>query len=158
MEKNLKQNDGESATADSPVLNDETTKRLWSMFNSRDVADHVMAREILNKIDVQKSIYWIWLLANEHAPRMVYLRTKASREFRDKCDLFTIAYADATEFGVWLNQKGWLTPELFSKLKGNMIREARDSTDNFFYNFQVQIKNKFINLDPLSPITKLTHD
>lgn len=109
------------------VLTEETFLVLKNMLDSTDPGDHVMAQQILVRINVRESILWIWLLAmNERrAPRMINARSKAGREFRDQSNLYGISYCNTTEFGKFLVDRGWMTPELFMTLKPKSIHRLR---------------------------------
>lgn len=131
------------------VITEKEYNSLKSMLESKDEGDHKIAQAILNQCNVEKSIYWIWRLADRHASRMVYLRTKASREFRDSCDLFGISYKDNYSFLKWLARRQWLTPEIFSYVKEDLLKELKCafSDRNFFHNIHVELKEDFKHLD-----------
>jgi hypothetical protein len=144
-----------SATADTSILNEESYNRLKDMLGSSDPENHKMAQLILNQLNIRESIYYIWLLSKNHSSRMVYLRTKAGREFQAACQLFGIAMMDEQQFAVWLRTRHWLNIDLYQKLKrGIRNRIGRDNT-NPFYDFHITIKPEFLALDPSDQITKL---
>ena len=49
------------------ILTIDTAKTIADMLMSKDPADHLMAQLILVQVDVQKSIYWLWQLAQRKA-------------------------------------------------------------------------------------------
>jgi hypothetical protein len=132
------------------VLNAEIYDSLYNMFNSKSEEDHVMARLILNTCDIKKSIYWIWLLARRGGwnlvNKMVYLRTKASREFRDKSRLFHISQKSPKEFAYWLEKEGWMTPEFYKYLEEAILKTIKIQTSNEFYDVTIKIKEKYKHL------------
>lgn len=131
--------DGEIA----PILNEETYNTLKGMITSRDEGNHKMAQLILNTCDIQKSIYWIWKLARHGSHNMVNLRTKASRSFRDKSQLFYIAHLTSTRFATHLAGKDWLTSEIYQTLEEEIIKEAANKVSNVFYDVELTIKDKY---------------
>lgn len=145
----------ERVSSDTRILTEETYETLNAMLSSKDEGDHKMAQLILNQLDIQASIYWIWKLAKVHCNKMVNLRIKASRQFRDDCNLFALAYHDSQEFGVWLQSKGWLTHDLYQLLKGGIKDRIRRNTTNPFYDFHITIKDDHRHLDPDDELTQL---
>ena len=131
--------DGETA----PILNEETYNTLKGMLTGRDEGNHKMAQLILNTCDIQKSIYWIWKLARHGSHNMVNLRTKASRSFRDKSQLFYIAHITSTRFATHLAGKDWLTSEIYQTLEEEIIKEAANKVSNVFYDVELTIKDKY---------------
>jgi len=143
------------------VLTEHEYNTLESMLSSKDKENHTMAQHILNQCDIKASIYWIWKLAYgrsgwHHASTMVYLRTKASREFRDSSSLFDIARKRPTDFAFWLITKKWMTTEIYQYLKPRILDElvARNKNDNF-YDMHVTIKETYQELDPEQTLMKL---
>ena len=151
-----------SAVADPKVLNKDTASTIINMLKSKDEADHKMAQLILNQIDVEKSIYWIWKITREVSwltNNMVNLRTKASRKFRDDCSLFLIANKASGEFSKWVLDKGWLTQEIFSYLKEDIINDIRYKVKGFssgkMFDFTIELKEEYKHFDPLDTKNKL---
>lgn len=145
-------NVGSATTADPTILTEDTTNSIVSMLNSKDEGDHKMAQLILNQVNVEKSIYWIWVLARHRCDRMVNLRTKASRQFRDACDLFSIAYQSADNFSRFLINKGWMTPEIYSKLLNSLIKDVNYRLNGMAaaktFEFTIDIKEEYKHLKP----------
>ncbi len=149
-------NDSSAETVDESILNEEKYRRLDSMFSSKDPGDHKMGQLILNEVNVQESIYWIWLLTRRHVNRMVNLRTKDSRALRDACEIFKLSYSKETEFGNWLIKKGWMTPEIFSKLKPGIQGETKNHIrDHEFFDFSIELKQDKKYLDSTDTLTRL---
>jgi len=139
------------------VLTEHEYDTLNKMLKSKDHADHTMAQAILNQCDIPKSIYWIWKLArNGNTTRMVYLRTKASREFSSTSTLFHISNQRATSFALYIVNKKWLTEEIYQRLKPEILDElsARNKEGNF-YEIYVDIKETYAEFDPESALTHL---
>lgn len=129
------------------ILNKETYDSLLSMLKSSDSADWKIAQLILNRCDVEKSIYWIWELARRgFSSRMVNLRTKDSRKFRDESHLFTISYKNAREFAYHLNRSNILTSEIYQKLEEEIISQTKNQCTNTFYDVTLTIKEKYKHL------------
>lgn len=141
------------------VLNLEIGQSLTKMLGSNDEADHKMAQLILNTCDIEKSIYWIWQLSRKswYANRMVNLRTKASRNFRDQSRLFHISQKSERPFAEFLNTQGWLTPEIYQKLEEEIIERTETQCSNTFYDVVITVKEKYkhlaLNVEPIT-ITK----
>lgn len=141
------------------VLNQEISESLVKMLNSNDEADHKMAQLILNTCDIEKSIYWIWLLSRKswYTSRMVNLRTKASRNFRDHSRLFHIAQKSERPFAEFLDSQGWLTPEIYQKLEEEIVERTETQCSNRFYDVVITVKEKYkhlaLNVEPIN-ITK----
>jgi len=141
------------------VLNEEIGQSLAKMLGSNDEADHKMAQLILNTCDIEKSIYWIWQLSRKswYASRMVNLRTKASRNFRDQSRLFHISQKSERPFAEFLNTQGWLTPEIYQKLEEEIIERIETQCSNTFYDVVITVKEKYkhlaLNVEPIT-ITK----
>jgi len=131
------------------VITEEEFSTLEKMLRSSDTGDHRMAQAILNQCDVQKSIYWIWRLTKDYnSHKMVYLRTKASREFNKESNLFPISYMKATEFAFHLIDKQWITPEIYQYLKSEILHELKLRTQNSnFYDLHITIKETYKELD-----------
>jgi hypothetical protein len=150
-----------SAVADPKVLNKDTTTTLINMLKSSDKSDHTMAQLILNQLDVEKSIYWIWKISKESwiTNNMVNLRTKASRKFRDESDLFVISNQTVANFTAWLVKKEWMTPEIYSYIVEDLVYELRyrmrgmDSTKMF--EFEFKLKEEYQKYNPENPKIKL---
>lgn len=145
--------------AGTTVLDEQSYETVLAMLKSNDEGDHKMAQLILNQLNVQASIYWIWKLSRYSyyiTSRMVNLRTKASRKLRDDCNLFSLCNADELKFAVWLKTKNWLTPELFMQVKSGIVSNAKSKTNTHpFYDFYIKIKDDSENLDPFDTLTKL---
>lgn len=129
------------------VITEDTYETLAAMIRSNDPADHLVAQMLLVQVDVQKSIYWIWQLARINANRMVNLRTKAGREFRDACNLFYLANQSATTFGSWLIKRGWMNEDIYAKIKNNLIKEEENRTHSRFYKHTLELKDTLKWLD-----------
>lgn len=138
------------------ILTEDSANTLNKMLGSKDPADHLVARQILNQLDVEKSIYWIWQLAKNHNTRMVYLRTKASREFNTKAQVFTISYKKSLEFAEWLNNKKWLTHDIYQALKDDINKTMKDKLKNVFFDSHITIKDYYKELDPNNEIINLS--
>lgn len=144
-----------SGNTDTTILTEETFERLKSMLESKDEGNHKMAQLIINQLDVRANIYDIWRLAKNNASKMVNLRTKASRAFRDECNLFGLCYANVREFAVWLESKGWLNPELYQRLCLPIKKHINKNHSHPFYEFSIEIKPEYKHLDPSDQLTKL---
>lgn len=139
------------------VLTKEDYSTLLNMIRSSDPHDHTMAQLILIQLDVEKSIYLIWKLAKAgNASRMVNLRTKAGRKFRDDSALFSIHYMNEKEFANWLNTRGWLTKELYQKLKPGIRTLIKKTIENPFYDFHITIKPEFKAFDEEDQLTSIS--
>lgn len=131
------------------VITEQEFNTLDNMLRSKDQGDHRMAQAILNQCDIQKSIYWIWKLAKHSSSNMVYLRTKASREFQVSAKLFEIAWMKPTDFAIHLHKKGWLTIEIFARLKPGILDELtqRNKGKNL-YDMHATLKDELKQYDP----------
>ena len=140
------------------VLNEEISQSLAKMLSSNDEADWKMAQLILNTCDIEKSIYWIWQLSRKswYSNRMVNLRTKASRNFRDHSRLFHISQKSERPFAEFLNTQGWLTPEIYQKLEEEIIERTETQCSNTFYDVVITVKEKYkhlaLNVEPINII------
>ena len=133
-------------TGEATILDEETYNSLLSMLKSNNEEDWKMAQLILNTCDIQKSIYWIWKLAQRYATRMVNLRTKASRYFRDNTDLFHIWGTSGPKFVEHLANKGWLTPEIYQIIEADTLDRIKHQCRNKFYDVTIQVKDKYKHL------------
>lgn len=131
------------------VLTESEYETLDKMLKSSDEGDHRVAQAILNQCNIKESIYWIWCLSKQLSNRMVYLRTKSSREFRDQSKLFAISWMKPTAFALHLHIKGWMTEEIYQRLKPGILDELvnRNRNDNF-YDIHVTIKDQYKQYDP----------
>jgi hypothetical protein len=139
------------------VLTLKEYETLDKMLSSHDKGDHTMAQALLNQCDIPKSIYWLWKLSKGNkASRMVYLRTKASRDFDKATDIFKISWMKATQFALHIKSKGWLTEEIYQYLKPEIMDElvARNKADNF-YDIHITIKEEYKEYDPEHTLVKL---
>ena len=140
------------------VLNEEIGQSLAKMLNSNDQADWKMAQLILNTCDIEKSIYWIWQLSRKswYSNRMVNLRTKASRNFRDQSRLFHISQKSESPFAEFLNTQGWLTSEIYQKLEEEIVERTETQCSNTFYDVVITVKEKYkhlaLNVEPINII------
>jgi hypothetical protein len=138
------------------VLDEEMTASLNSLLDSKDEGDHKLAQLTLNTCDIQKSIYWLWYLARKsrHCYRMVNLRTKASRYLQTNADLTGLQSRDESQFAEWLIDKGWMTPEIFTKLEPFVLEDLERQVANQFYKVTVQLKDEYkhisSNHDPIT--------
>lgn len=148
-------NVGLAVAADPTILTQESYERLHSMLNSRDAENHKMAQLMLNKLNLKESIYYLWLLSLDNVHNMVNLRTKDSRKLRDDLQIYELCQSNAHEFGSYLIRKGWMTPELFMKLKKKILELAHKWSNNDFYDFHVTIKEEHRYLDVDDELTTL---
>lgn len=130
------------------ILTDETFETVKNMLKSTDEGDWKMAQLILNQLHVQSNIVRIRELARHYANRMVNLRTKASRKFRDDCNLFYIAYTNNYEFVKWLEGKGWLTTDIFQSLKAEIVRQLAGQDHHKYYRLSFEVRDEYKHLDP----------
>ena len=146
-----------SAVADPTILTEETYNTLCKMLRSNDEGDHKMAQVILTQLNVEKSIWWIYKLTKAgYTARMVNLRTKLGRKFRDESSLFSISSMSEFGFAKWCNRKGWLTPEIFMNCKKSIIQAIKNSvSDNPFFTIDIELKEEFKPLDPSDTIQKI---
>ena len=151
--------------AGTTVLNEQTYERISQMLASTDEGDHKMAQLILNQVNIQLSIYWLWQLARKGwwiTQRMVNLRTKASRQFRDDTSLFALSTMGESSFIDHLNKKDWLTPEIFqklmTKLNSDIVFRLNGITCSKFYNFTMELKPEFKHLNPEDKLKPVTYD
>lgn len=129
------------------ILTVDTAKTIANMLMSNDPADHLMAQLILVQVDVQKSIYWLWQLAQKKAHIMVNRRTKAGRALVAACALDYIAFKSATSFGAWLIEKDWMTPEIFLKLKTDLVKAEANRSTSLFFKHTIELKDEHKKLD-----------
>ena len=143
-------------SAGTTVITEDVYNTLNKMLGSNDEGDHKMAQLILNQVDVEKSIYWIWKLSRWYSNRMVNLRTKASRKFRDESRLFHICNKGGSSFATFLANYGWITPEIFSFLKEDIIKDVRNKSSNAFYKVSIILKDDLKHLDPEDKLITIT--
>lgn len=140
----------EPVSAGSIVLNEETYQSILNMLKSGDPENHAVAQQLLGKVDVQKSIYWIWKMAQYNSSRMVNLRTKMGRKFRDESNLFVIVHKSSTAFLRHIETKGWLTEEIFKALEEDLVNQIRHDIKSLrgkhFFDVYVKIKPEFESL------------
>jgi hypothetical protein len=151
--------------AGTTVLDDQSCTRLLQMLKSTDEGDHKIAQLILNQVNIQHSIYWIWYLSRRGwsvGQNMVNLRTKASRKFRDDSSLFSLSNMNESEFINHLNTKSWLTPEIFQKLMSQVHRDIvfkiKGITCSKFYNYTMELKPEYKHLDPSDHLKEVAYD
>lgn len=137
------------------IIDEEKAKSLALMLMSRDTADHKMAQLILNTCDIEKSIYWIWQLSRKASNLMVNLRTKAGRNFKEHSRLFLISTKAGRPFAEFLNNQGWLTPEIYQYLEKDIIERNLSQASNTFYNVSITIKDEYKHLT-LTPDAVIT--
>lgn len=130
-------------TGEATILDEDTYNSLLSMLKYNNEEDHKMAQLVLNTCDIQKSIYWIWKLARHYASRMVNLRTKASRYFRDNSDLFHIWGLSGPKFVEHLQRKSWLTPEIYQLIEKDTLERLKRQCHNKFYDVTIQVKDEY---------------
>ena len=129
---------------EAPVLNAEVYETLKGMLRSPDEGNWKMAQMILNACDINKSIYWIWKLTREgYASRMVNLRTKASRTFRDHSRLFYISSKGSLSFAEFCAREKLLTSEIFQYLEKDLMSRANLQFRHTFYDTQYKIKDEY---------------
>jgi hypothetical protein len=135
--------DGEAA----PILDQEKHDTLLGMLKSGDEGNHKIAQLILNTCDIEKSIYWIWRITKTAGHwNMVNLRTKASRAFRDKSELFNISNKSHLVFAEWLIVKDWMTSEIYQKLEDEILNTLSRQQKNRFYDVTIRIRDKYKDL------------
>ena len=132
---------------DPTILNSEKYESLLKMLQSADSADHLMAQFLLNNCNVNKSIYWIWKLGKNYSSRMVNLRTKASRKFRDDSRLFHIINKNSYHFVSYLKSQELLTTEIFMLLKDDLLRYAEKICNNLYFDFSLTLKEEYKQFD-----------
>lgn len=149
--ENVITNNEVSESADTSILNEETYQSLYKMLNSNNPEDHVMAQQILVRVNVEKSIYWIYKLASTYyTARMVNLRTKLGRQFRDSSNLFVLGGMIPVRFLRHIDSKGWLTPEIFQRVEQDVIKDYKKNilqlTATNFYDVTIKIKDQYVSL------------
>jgi len=144
-----------SAIADPTILTEDTYNTLYGMLRSNDEGNHRMAQAILNQLKIQESIYFIWKLAKHHSYKMVYLRTKASRKFVEDTNLWRLERLDETEFAEYLDNRKWLTLELYQLLITDIVDHLRIKNNSRFYDFHITIKEEYKHLSPEDKLQKL---
>jgi hypothetical protein len=133
---------------EAPVLNAEVYETLKGMLRSPDEGNWKMAQMILNACDIKKSIYWIWKLTREgYASRMVNLRTKASRAFRDHSRLFYINSKGSLSFAEFCAREKMITPEIYQYLEEDIMNRADMQFRHTFYDTQYKIKDEYKHLN-----------
>lgn len=139
----------EASVEDVSVLKEDGYKRLGDLLTSSDSENHVLAQVLLTKLDIGKSIYYIWLLCRRYkrCHLMVNLRTKAGRKFRDDTDLFRLQNMGAYAFAEWINRKGWLTKEVYNLVKEDVLLGFTSQSPNIFFDMYFVIKDEFAHLD-----------
>lgn len=130
------------------VLDEEMYESLKSLLKSGDEENHRLAQFTLNTCDIQKSIFWLWKLANDYSYRMVNLRTKASRYLKETAQLERLSSMDERKFASWLIDKNWMTPDIFQVLEPYMIKALKDKCDNQYYDVTVKLKEEYKHLTP----------
>ncbi len=137
-----------SSSEEAIILTEETYNNLRLMFKSEDKADQHVAQELLLKCDTSKSIYFIWLLARERqiSNRLVNLRTKKGRDFRDNTRLFHISTKSEIMFMEFLAHEDLLTPEIFQKFEIKCIQSLKGRFQNTFYDVSILIKPRYAHL------------
>jgi len=151
-------NNNMEVSTDISILNEHSYGRLKGMFNSEDEADHKIGQILLSKVNVEKSIYYIWLLAQNCRPgNLVNLRTKAGRELNEACQgVVRFQWTSEPEFGRFLISKGWMTPEIFMKLKEPLRNDVHNKIAREpFYEFSIELKQENKHLDPDDKLTKI---
>lgn len=139
----------EASVQDVSVLKEEGYNTLLGLLDSGDTENHVVAQALLTKLNIEKSIFYIWKLASRtrRRDRMINLRTKAGRKFRDDTDLFNLAHKSAYAFAEWAHGKGWLTKEIYELVKDDIISEFTSKSANIFFDMHFVIKDEFKHLD-----------
>lgn len=130
------------------VLDEEMYESLKSLLKSTDEENHRLAQFTLNTCDIQKSIFWLWKLADHHSHRMVNLRTKASRYLQQTAQLEKLRSMDETEFAEWLIDKDWMTHEIFMVLEKPILKALKEQCDNQYYDVTVRLKEEYKHLTP----------
>jgi hypothetical protein len=143
------------------VITEKEYESLRLMLHSSDEANWEVVRQVLNGCDDQASIYWIWMLSRRgFAGRMVNLRTKASRAFQESVNLHRNSWNNEEEFAQWLIEKGWMTEEIFQKLKPHIYKLIANRAQNLFFDIHATICTRFQHYDPsnkqdlISPVKK----
>lgn len=144
----IKTINSEESNISSLVLDKGQADRLIDMYKSRDPADTLLAQNIIIKYNVEKSIYWIWYITCANISyKMLNLRTKLGRKFRDESELFRIADVSAERFSEFLIKKNWMTPEIYSYLYPNLLKILNKRISHPLYQFTIELKSEFKSLD-----------
>lgn len=137
-------NKAASSVEDVVIINEESYNTLFNMLRSSDKDDWTMAQILLTKCNIEKSIYYIWLLSRRCSTyNMVNLRTKAGRKFRDDTSLFHLGGYNEELFLKFLEGKGWITKEIFKKVYPNIIKSVYSKTTNKFFNVTLTLKDEY---------------
>ena len=130
------------------VLDKEMYESLESLLKSSDQENHKLAQFTLNTCDIQKSIFWLWRLADHHSHKMVNLRTKASRYLQTTANLPSLSRMDETKFAEWLIDRDWMTHEIFMILEKPILEALKEQCDNQYYDVTVKLKEEYKHLTP----------
>jgi hypothetical protein len=141
-----------------PVITEALFNRLTMMIQSSDPVDHSIAQHILTTVDVKESIYWIWRLARINVNRMVNLRTKSGRKFRDDSNLFYISTKSEAGFAKYLLHTELMTPKIYQIVKEFIIEDITKLCNSPFFKFTFELNDKFKHLDPDSLPVEFKND
>lgn len=133
-----------SSVEDVVIIDEESFNTLRGMLRSSDKDDWTMAQMILTKCNVEKSIYYIWLLSRKcYVHNMVNLRTKAGRKFRDDTNLFSLCGYNEEILLKYLVNKDWVTKEIFQKLIPEITKSVNSRTFNQFFDVSLTLKDDY---------------
>lgn len=137
------------------ILTDESFATVKGMLSSNDEGNWKMAQLILNQLHIQSNIVRIRELARHYSDRMVNLRTKASRKFRDDCSLFYISHTNNYEFVKWLERKNWLTTDIFQSFKEGIVKQLAMMDHHKYYRLSFEVRDEYRHLDPAQQLQHL---
>ena len=126
------------------IIDEESYKSLYSMFNSSDKENHTIGQILLTKCDIKESIYYIWKLTSKvYTNNLVNLRTKAGRKFRDDSHLFSICSMGDRNFAEFLLRQNWLTTDIFTLLEEEITKTTERQVRNKFYDVKLELKDEY---------------
>ena len=112
------------------VIDQEVYETLCSMLKSSDSANQVTAIELISNCDIDLSYYYLWRLAREYDNVFaLHRRNKNFRLFKEKINFSLLSIRAERAILPILEEKGVLTPQIYSELINQVIRTYKHKVD-----------------------------
>jgi hypothetical protein len=148
----------------SVVLDEGSAASLMTMYSSSDAENHVVAQNLILKVDLNVPInyYYLYRIARRGyavADRMINRRTKAGREFETKFNTRVVSSMPLARFLLKLKNDNLLSKDVVEKFNDEVVKEIEKHLKSTVYSklfdFKLSYKEEIGNILDANDFVKL---
>ena len=140
------------------VIDEDVYKNLCLMLDSKDVKDNATAGEIIANSDINKSIYYLWLLAGDYSNKLQRSRFKNIRLFVQQSQWDNLCNQQEEQFIEHLLEKKLLTTKFYSGLIATAMENTKTNLAHNLFDVVVTYTPKKQYLPYAEPGLKFTFE